>query len=156
MKMWYTVVPLHANHIITLLIIIATSLFHFYCNDIFTTKLLQFATNADIVISDCNKIIKENRAFFKDFSVEGPTTERDFREKRKSGEVFPFGGSGGTRPKLFCIFELPIDLISCNFSTIFAHFQTKRDITRGPKSFSGGVGGGGNMGGGLWLLQYIC
>jgi hypothetical protein len=34
------------------------------------------------------------RALFKDFSVEGPTTKRDFREKRKSGEIFPFGGSG--------------------------------------------------------------
>ena len=117
-----TVVPLHANHIITLLIIIATSLFHFYCNDIFTTKLLQFATNADIVISDCNKIIKENRAFFKDFSVEGPTMERDFREKRKSGEVFPFGG---TRPKLFCIFELPrLDFLQ--FQHDFRSFSNKK------------------------------
>ncbi len=43
------------------------------------------------------------RAFFKDLSVEGPTTKRDLREKRKSGEVFPFGGSGEN----FCIFELP-------------------------------------------------
>ena len=49
----------------------------------------------------------ELRAFFKDFSVEGPTTKRDFRERRKSGEVFPFGGSGGPPTGNFCIFELP-------------------------------------------------
>ncbi len=39
--------------------------------------------------------------------MEGPTTKRDFREKRKSGEVFTFGGSGGPLPKIFGIFELP-------------------------------------------------
>ena len=33
--------------------------------------------------------------FLKKFSLEGPTTKRDFREKRKSGEVFCFGRSGG-------------------------------------------------------------
>ncbi len=43
----------------------------------------------------------ELRAFFKDFSVEGPTTKRDFRERRKSGEVFPFGGSS---PRKFLYF----------------------------------------------------
>ena len=32
--------------------------------------------------------------------MEGSTTKRDFREKRKSGEVFPFGEN-------FCIFDLP-------------------------------------------------
>ena len=41
------------------------------------------------------------------------------------------------------VFLSSLDLISCNFSMIFAHFQTKRDITRGPKPFSVCVGGGG-------------
>ncbi len=41
-----------------------------------------------------------------------------------------------------------LDLISCNFSMIFAHFQTKKDITRGAKTLQwganiGAVGGGG-------------
>ena len=38
-------------------------------------------------------LLSHRRAFFKDFSVEEPSTKRDFREKRKGGEVFPFGGS---------------------------------------------------------------
>ncbi len=71
-----------------------------------------------------------HRAFFKDFSVEGPTTKRDFKEKRKSGEVFPFS-------KIF-VFLSSLDVISCNFSMIFAHFQTKRDITRGAKTLQWG------------------
>ncbi len=84
-------------------------------------------------------IFPVGRAFFKDFSVEGPTTKRDSREKRKSGEVFPFGGSRGPPQKMF-VFLSSLDLISCNFSMIFAHFQTKRDITRGggAKPFSEG------------------
>ena len=73
--------------------------------------------------------------------MEGPTTKRDFREKRKSGEVFPFGGSG----EIF-VFLSSLDVISCNFSMIFAHFQTKRDITRGAKTLQ--WGGGGNIGAG--------
>ncbi len=84
--------------------------------------------------------------------MEGLTTKRDFREKRKSGEVFPFGGS----EKIF-VFLSSLDLISCNFSMIFAHFQTKGDITMGPKPFSGGGGGQHRgWGEGLWPLQYIC
>ena len=79
------------------------------------------------------------RAFSKDFSVEGPTTKRDFREKRKSGEVFSFVG-------LF-VFLSSLDLISCNFSMIFAHSQTKGDITRGAKTLQCGEGGG-NIGAG--------
>ena len=64
--------------------------------------------------------------------MEGPTTERDFRAKRKGGEVFPLGGSGVTPQKIF-VFLSSLDLNFCNFSMIFAHSQTKRDITRGPK-----------------------
>ena len=51
------------------------------------------------------------RVFFKDFSVEGPTTTRDFREKRTSGEVFPFGGYGGP-PQKIILFLSSLDLIS--------------------------------------------
>ncbi len=88
---------------------------------------------------------QELMAFFKDFSVEGPTTKRDFREKMKGGEVFPFGGSS---PRKFCVFLSSLDLISCNFSMIFAHFQTKKDITGGAKTLQcvcvwGGGGGEG-------------
>ena len=65
--------------------------------------------------------------------MEGPTTKRDFREKRKSEEVFPFGGSG----KIFCIFELPrLDFLQ--FQHDFAHFQTKSDITREAKTLQWG------------------
>jgi hypothetical protein len=32
-------------------------------------------------------ITDNTRASFKDYSVEGPTMKRDFREKRKVGEV---------------------------------------------------------------------
>ncbi len=63
------------------------------------------------------------RAFFKDFSVEGPTTKRDFREKRKSEEIFPFGGSG----------------VQHDFSLIF---RQKGTLLGGrPEPFSGGGGG---------------
>ncbi len=93
--------------------------------------------------SDCS------RAFFKDFSVEGPTTKRDFRKKRKSGEVFPFGGLG---EKIF-VFLSSLDLISCNFSMMFAHFQTKRDITRGTKTLQWGGGGNIGAGGGEHMLK---
>ena len=89
--------------------------------------------------------------------MEGPTTKRDFREKRKSGEVFPFGGSG---PQKIFVFLSSLDLISCNFSMIFAHFQTKRDITRGAKTLQWGAGGGGGGniaagGGALAPLVYM-
>ena len=56
-------------------------------------------------------LLSHRRAFFKDFSVEGPTTKRDFSEKRKSGEVFPFGGSGGPLPENFFVFLSSLDLI---------------------------------------------
>ena len=74
--------------------------------------------------------------------MEGPTTKRDFREKRKSGEVFSFGEPGGPPPENFCIFELPrIDFLQ--FQHDFRSFQTKRDITRGAKTLQWGGGGGG-------------
>ena len=69
--------------------------------------------------------IKKLRAFFKDFSVEGPTTKKDFTEKRKSGEVFLFGGSGGPPPEHFCIFELPrLDFLQ--FQHDFHSFSDKK------------------------------
>ena len=67
------------------------------------------------------------RASFKDCSVEGSTTKRDFREKRKSGEVYCLGGLG-VLPQRNFVFLSSLDLISCNFSTIFTHFQTKKDF----------------------------
>ncbi len=71
--------------------------------------------------------------------MEGQTTKRDFREKRKSGEMLSFGGSGVLPQEIF-IFLSSLDLISCNFSMIIAHFQTKRDITRGAKTLQWGRG----------------
>ena len=60
----------------------------------------------------------------------------------------------------FGIFELPIDLISCNFSMILAHFQTKKGHLLGAgwrdKTLQWGRGATGAGGGGLWPLQYIC
>ena len=69
-----------------------------------------------------------------DFSG-GANFEKGLREKRKSGEVFPSGGSENF------VFFSSLDLISCNFSMIFAHFQTKMDITRGAKTLQWGGGG---------------
>ena len=80
--------------------------------------------------------VLNDRAFFKDFSVEGPTTKRDFTEKRKSGEGFLFGGSGvlekcsflgvlGPPPENFCIFELPrLDFLQ--FQHDFPSFSDKK------------------------------
>ena len=57
--------------------------------------------------------------------MEGPTTKRDFTEKRKSGEVFPFGGPGGPPPQKFCIFELPrLDFLK--FQHDFHSFSDKK------------------------------
>ncbi len=47
------------------------------------------------------------------------------------------GGLGVLPQKMF-VFLSSLDLISCNFSIIFAHFQTKRDITRGAKTLQWG------------------
>ncbi len=63
------------------------------------------------------------RASFKDCSVEGLTTKRDFREKRENGEVYRFEGLG-VLPQKNCVFLSSLDLISCNFSAIFAHFRS--------------------------------
>ena len=48
-----------------------------------------------------------------------------------------------------------LDLISYNFSMIFAHFQTKRDITRGRGQNPSGGGGGIRAGGGA-LAPPVC
>ena len=40
-------------------------------------------------------------------------------------------GALGVLPQKIFVFLSSLDVISCNFSMIFAHFQTKRDITRG-------------------------
>ncbi len=58
-------------------------------------------------------------------------------------------GGGGLEvlPQNIFVFLSSLDLISCNFSMIFAHFQTKKGtLLGGPKPFSGG--GGGNIGAG--------
>ena len=62
-------------------------------------------------------ITDNTRASFKDYSVEGPTMKRDFREKRKIGEV------------------------QCWVGTIFAHFQTKKGLLLGGGATQG-LGGG--------------
>ncbi len=70
----------------------------------------------------------------------------------------------GVLPQKIFVFLSSLELIYCNFSLIFAHFQTKRDITRGGGGGGGqspSVGGGGgqhrNWGGGRGLApQYIC
>ncbi len=84
--------------------------------------------------------------------MKGPTTKRDFREKSKSGEVFPFGGGG-------CIFELPrLDFLQ--FQHDFRSFSDK-------KGQGGQTGGGQHRGGGalaapLYMLKkalrlnFIC
>ena len=61
--------------------------------------------------------------------MEGPTTKRDFREKRKSGEVFPFGGS-------------------------FPQKITRKGGGQNPSVCGGG--GGRGWGGGVFAPQYIC
>ncbi len=64
-------------------------------------------------------ITDNTRASFKDYSVEGPTMKRDFREKRKIGEV------------------------QCWVGTIFAHFQTKKGLLLGGGQHRGWEGGFG-------------
>ena len=57
--------------------------------------------------------------------------------------------------KIFA-FLSSLDLISCNFSMIFAHFQTKRGITRGGgKTLQWGGGGNIGAGGGLAPPVYM-
>ena len=56
--------------------------------------------------------------------MEGPTTKRDVKEKRKGGEIFPFGG-GGPPPENVCIFELPrLDFLQ--FQHDFRSFSDKK------------------------------
>ncbi len=75
--------------------------------------------------------------------MEGPTTKRNFREKRQSGEVYDLGGLGVLPQNIF-VFLSSLDLISCNFSMIFGQ---KGTFSRGPKPFSGGANTGGGWGG---------
>ena len=68
--------------------------------------------------------------------MEGLTTKRDIREKKKSGEVLPFGGSG-----VFCIFELPrLDFLQ--FQHDFRSFSDKKGHYQGGQNPSVGGGGG--------------
>ena len=77
------------------------------------------------------KVIPPARAFFKNFSVEGPSSKRDFTmtcEEMKGWQNVPFfGGSRDPPSKRFVFLSCP-DLISCNFSMIFTNFPTKRDF----------------------------
>ena len=71
--------------------------------------------------------------------MEGPTTKRDFRENWRR---VPFGRSGGVLPQKIFEFLSSPDLISCNFSMIFA-----RTFPRGAKTLqwrgqTQGLGGG--------------
>ena len=68
-------------------------------------------------------------------------------------------GTSGRKGK---VEKYSLDLISCNFSMIFAHFQTKRDITRGQtlqcrggggRGSNIGAGGGGAMGPPVYMLK---
>ena len=57
--------------------------------------------------------------------MEGPTTKRDFREKRKSGDVWRSGGVG-----------VPLDFLQ--FQHDFGSFSDKKGLLLGgPKPFSG-------------------
>ena len=62
------------------------------------------------------------------------------RRKGKVEKCSLLGGLGVLPQKMF-VFLSSLDLISCNFSMIFTHFQTKRDITRGAKTLQWGGGG---------------
>ncbi len=69
--------------------------------------------------------------------MKGPTTKRDFRAKRKSGEVFSFGGSGVIPQKRF-EFLSSLDLNFCNFSMILA-----KTLQWGGGGGEGDIGAGG-------------
>ncbi len=87
-------------------------------------------------------IFPVGRAFFKDFSVEGQLRKGTQGKKGKVEKYSLLGGVGVLSQKMF-VFLSSLDLISCNFSMIFAHFQTKRDITRGGGGQNPLVRGGG-------------
>ena len=76
--------------------------------------------NRDWAVSVC-------RASFKDFSVEGSTTKGTSGKKGKVERCTVWGVWGSSPKKIFVFLSSP-DLISCNFSMIFAHFQIKRDF----------------------------
>ena len=70
-------------------------------------------------------------ATFKDFSVEGLTTKRDFREERKCGELY----------RTIFIFLCSLDLVPCmQFQHDFHSFSDKKGLlfTREDKTLSGG------------------
>ena len=76
---------------------------------------------------------------FKEFLVQRPTTKRDVTltyGEKISGEAYTFRGS---YPRTSFVFLNSLDLISCNFSMIFTHFQTKRELFLGGQNPS--VGG---------------
>ncbi len=90
--------------------------------------------------------------------MEGPTTTRDFREKRKRGGVY---SSGGPPPENVCIFELPrLDFLQ--FQHDSRSFLDKKGLLPGGKNplvggeGRGGGGDGTTQGLGLWPFQYIC
>ena len=63
----------------------------------------------------------------------------------------------GGLAKIF-VFRNSLDLISCNFSMIFTHFQTKGTLLAGPKPFSEGAnigagGGGGALAPPVYMLK---
>ncbi len=86
--------------------------------------------------------------------MEGLTRKRDFREKRKSGEVYCLGVWGAT-PENFGIFELPrLDFLQ--FQHDFRSFSDNKGLLLGgggPKPFSGGANTG--AGGGA-LAPPVC
>ena len=98
--------------------------------------------------------------FLRIFQWRGQLRKGTSGRKGKVEKCSLLGGPGVLPQKIFVFFS-SLDLISCNFSMIFAHFQTKRDITRGGgggRNPSMG-GGGGNIGAGgalappVYMLQ---
>ncbi len=69
-------------------------------------------------------------------------------------EKYSFLGGLFLPQKIF-VFLSSLDLISCNFCMIFAHFQTKRDITRGAKALQWGanIGAGGALVPPVYMLK---
>ena len=98
-------------------------------------------------ISDGVPIVdRSSGPFLRIFQWRGQQRKGTSGSKVKVEKCSLWGGLGVLPQKLF-VFLSSLDLISCNFSMIFAHFQTKRDITRGAKTLQWGanIGAGGAL-----------
>ena len=88
------------------------------------------------------------KGLFKDFSVEGPTTKRDFSEGRKSEEIYTYG--------FFWIFEVPI-LDFLQFQHDFPSFSHENGLLLGVEFLQWvvniGAGGGGAPAPPVYMLK---